>query len=172
MIMNSLFLGFGAPGPLELAIIAGIILLLLVMLVSATRVAIGLAFAKGAAKQQLRYKLLEQAVNASQQLRETQQIRADDNLPALLVHADDWAAFEESCGTMEHLDEAGFLAHGKSSTHAGKFGEAVVENLFKLVQGRTKSARSSKGDDQQDNGEANSENATGGDQGGDYQKKN
>ena len=28
MIMNSLFLGFGAPGPLELAIIAGIILLL------------------------------------------------------------------------------------------------------------------------------------------------
>ena len=28
MIMNSLLLGFGAPGPLELAIIAGIILLL------------------------------------------------------------------------------------------------------------------------------------------------
>lgn len=28
MILNSLFLGFGAPGPLELAIIAGIILLL------------------------------------------------------------------------------------------------------------------------------------------------
>ena len=28
MIMNSLPLGFGAPGPLELAIIAGIILLL------------------------------------------------------------------------------------------------------------------------------------------------
>jgi sec-independent protein translocase protein TatA len=28
MIMNGLLLGFGAPGPLELAIIAGIILLL------------------------------------------------------------------------------------------------------------------------------------------------
>ena len=28
MILNSLILGFGAPGPLELAIIAGIILLL------------------------------------------------------------------------------------------------------------------------------------------------